>query len=324
MLLHPAAGQLVTDVGLLLHHTYGVPFLPGSALKGICRARAARMFGQEDPQLVVDLFGKQPPDPDDEDSSGGAGASQEDQDQAGVFDFYDALWVPEPPPEGLQVPREGWSPLALDIVNPHHPSYYERRPGARGNDIAAPDGTDDPRPVQTLSIAPGTRFRIVIEAWMGEGRALAPWLDWLVDDVLLLALDEDGIGAKTTAGYGRLWKVEDDRVVVPEVWTKVEVDDDPSNGADPGPREQPGADPPKPKPSGTKVTADLRYESSRKRLFAKIKNVGKADATGDEAARLLSSLPSKVAKRLRTGKPIPMSIWYEGNGKDRRITDVEV
>ena len=37
-LLHPGSNTTVTEGAALLHHTYGVPYLPGSGLKGIARA----------------------------------------------------------------------------------------------------------------------------------------------------------------------------------------------------------------------------------------------------------------------------------------------
>jgi hypothetical protein len=85
--------------------------------------------------------------------------------------------------------------LALDIVNPHHPRYYTVQNGQR----AHPTDGDNPIPVERLSVAPRARFLLIAEA----PEDLASWLAWLVTDVLLPALTEDGLGAWTSAGYGR-------------------------------------------------------------------------------------------------------------------------
>jgi CRISPR-associated protein Cmr6 len=206
ILLHPATGATVTQSGLLLHHTYGVPYLPGSALKGIARAYLASRFGHY-PTLSADLFGtmqgEEEESDDTEKEEGQTNNEPEEQLSGGYFDFYDALWVPEPPDSAHLVehtPASPFSPLALDIVNPHHSRYNEPGAGPRQE----PHGLWAPVPVPTLSIAPGTKFRVVLESDSGPGGLLEQWLDWLMDQVMLPALATEGIGAKTSAGYGRL------------------------------------------------------------------------------------------------------------------------
>jgi CRISPR-associated protein Cmr6 len=190
ILLHPASNSTVTDGSILLHHTYGVPYLPGSAIKGVVRSRLERMSRGEEAQRFGDLAGEM---------LGVLGL-------ASLIDFLDALWIPEGP--GGKSP--GWSPLALDIVNPHHPSYYTAGEGGR----RPPSDMDDPVPVHRLSLAPRTRFLVVAET--PRSPEIAPWLKWLLEEVLVRALAEDGIGAWTSAGYGRLKRVETGKVARPE------------------------------------------------------------------------------------------------------------
>ncbi|MFM7199183.1 MAG: type III-B CRISPR module RAMP protein Cmr6 [Myxococcota bacterium] len=197
ILLHSATQSSVTEGSLLLHHTYGVPYLPGTALKGVCRARARRLhrllperyqmlLGREvaslasrgreqEPGWLTELFGYV-----ETGEEGGLG---------GLIDFWDALWVPE----------GNLSPLALDIVNPHHSQYYtERHP--------APLPNEEPIPTQFLSIAPETRFLLVLE--MPALPGAQDWLRFVLEELLLPALELDGIGAKTSSGYGRLEPVQ--------------------------------------------------------------------------------------------------------------------
>jgi len=173
LLLHPATGSTVTEGGLLLHHTYGVPYLPGSALKGLCRRRVA---GFADLPFDADkLFG----------SAEESGTAAE----RSFVDFWDALWVPD----------GAASPLVEDIVNPHHAGYYtkqESRP--------APSDGDAPQLTHFLTVGPGTKFMVVIEVPSSEEDTKAKrLLDW-IERVLLDGLAEDGIGARTRSGYGVL------------------------------------------------------------------------------------------------------------------------
>jgi len=191
ILLHPASNSTVTDGTILLHHTYGVPYIPGSALKGALRSRLDKLAAGKGPEarrireITGEILGRLGSDPADEEGL------------ASLLDFYDALWIPEPPSN-----LKGWSPLALDIVNPHHPTYYTERGGERG----LPGDSDEPIPVQRLSLAPKAQFLVVVEA--PSAPELTPWLDWLLDEVLAAALADDGIGAWTSAGYGRLVPVD--------------------------------------------------------------------------------------------------------------------
>lgn len=162
--------QSVRETNVALLHTWGVPFLPGSALKGLASAAAHALSGEattwkkagtERSQGAdhVLLFG--------------------DTTQAGYVVFHDAWWVPSPNDTTL--------PLDLDVMTVHHPDYY--RDGA-----AAPADWDEPNPVAFLT-ARG-RYLVALsgpEAWVARARE---WLE--------LGLAELGLGAKTQAGYGRM------------------------------------------------------------------------------------------------------------------------
>jgi CRISPR-associated protein Cmr6 len=68
------------EVGIRLHHTYGMPLLPASALKGLCR-RVARLLKHENKlsdDAIDALFG----------------FSRDTQAAAGAVVFYDAWYVP--------------------------------------------------------------------------------------------------------------------------------------------------------------------------------------------------------------------------------------
>lgn len=156
-------GESVLETSISLHHTYGAPYIPGSALKGLAASYARKRVGGEwdkDSDAYKILFG--------------------DTNVAGYVAFYDALYVPGSAKDD--------TPLALDVMNVHHPEYY------RGEKDAAPADWDSPTPISFLS-ATGS----YLIALHGPG-------EWVkaAFEILSYALKEEGIGAKTSSGYGRM------------------------------------------------------------------------------------------------------------------------
>lgn len=267
LLLHPAAHETVTEGSVLLHHTYGVPYLPGSGLKGVLRHRLERDHpaekGREKTGLAHELLGRQ-------DSKLG--------DLASVVDLLDALWVPERPP----ALSPEWSPLALDVVTPHHPEYYTVPAGGR----RPPTDYDEPTPVHRLTVAPGARFLLVLEA--ADQVGAREWLDELVNTYLLPALEEDGFGAWTSVGYGRLGAVGGSgrsRAA-------------PRTDSTSSPRE-PAA---KPTPEASWEPALVLRNPGNGELTAALEDGRNARATGSAAAGLLETLPPALQDRLRGKK----------------------
>ena len=155
------------EIGIRLSYTYGMPLLPASALKGLCR-RVARLLKHENKlsdDAIDALFG----------------FSREKQAAAGAVVFYDAWYVPR---------CEDDTPFHRDVITVHHPAYY-------GSGEVAPTDFDDPTPVPFLVIKPGARFLCVLDA---------PDPAWarFAEQMLLWGLENLGVGAKTNAGYGYL------------------------------------------------------------------------------------------------------------------------
>jgi len=155
------------EVGIRLHHTYGMPLLPASALKGLCR-RVARLLKHENKlsdDAIDALFG----------------FSRDTQAAAGAVVFYDAWYVPS---------SAGGAPFHRDVITVHHPAYYS-------DGKTPPTDFDDPTPVPFLVIKPGAQFLCVLDA--PDHR----WADF-AQKMLLWGLENLGVGAKTNAGYGYL------------------------------------------------------------------------------------------------------------------------
>lgn len=189
------------EVGISLLPVYGVPFLPGTALKGLLNHYLAERLGSHasdtadrdsknewngvayDPktgrptgapgQLHRALFG------------GPAIPDANDDGYKGHVVFEDAWYVPK---QGKT--DEADCPLVPDVLTPHHKDYYRENGGQWPNDW------DDPVPVQFITVRPHSRFLLALS---GDGQ----WPRWALEQ-LVHALEREGIGAKTAAGYGRL------------------------------------------------------------------------------------------------------------------------
>jgi CRISPR-associated protein Cmr6 len=158
--------ETVLETNIALHRVFGVPFIAGSSLKGMTAA-FIRQYGGTDWQKNKDFYI----------------TVFGDENNAGFITFYDALYVP----------KTGYDrkPLYADVMTPHHQEYY-------GGGNAPPADWDNPNPVPFIS-ATG-EYLIALSAPTGCG----DWLE-LGFDVLGFALAVEGIGAKTSSGYGRMW-----------------------------------------------------------------------------------------------------------------------
>jgi CRISPR-associated protein Cmr6 len=162
-----AGGMLAT--GCAIGHAHGVPYIPGSSIKGPVRAQVgSTRFAEQQSDLVKELFGTEPSD------TNPLGLS-------GVVTFHDAWWVPDSAPK----PHTN-RPLVQEVVTTHHPDYYQNE--------GAVDATDFDSPVPNAQIAVHGSFLFVLE---GD----PAWTD-LAARMLTATLSTRGLGAKTRAGYG--------------------------------------------------------------------------------------------------------------------------
>jgi len=198
--------QTVLETGITLHHTYGVPYLPGSALKGLTQALVERE--EELPELArrIDELGDTLKNAYPEEhwrSMGNTprerivnlmfGHKTEARDQstnetaqaAGEVVFLGG--VPVESRDRKDVPR-----LVVDVMTPHFINYY------RDPDHAAPLECDNPIPVPFLAVA-GGRYRVALRPRRGR---TPHELVQLAADLCKDALDTLGVGGKTAKGYG--------------------------------------------------------------------------------------------------------------------------
>lgn len=167
--------ESVLETGITLHHTFGVPYLPGSALKGMTSALAALDYlpEQMDQATFTAMFGEHKPDPE-----------QDRPDAAGNVVFLDV--VP------IDLPR-----LEVDVMTPHFPKYY-------GGERRHPLEIEDPTPIPFLTVA-GGRFRATL---LGRDKATDVALVEQAAELAREALEDLGAGGKTAKGYGYFRSVE--------------------------------------------------------------------------------------------------------------------
>jgi CRISPR-associated protein Cmr6 len=193
--LHLARASALENAGLCLHPIYGFAYLPGTGLKGLARAYAETVWlpGQPNQRSawrdIEDVFGWAPNRDRQEQLRNEAhpAAVRRERDDpkapeiaatAGQIVFHDTWPI-------------RWPRLFVDIVNNHHPLYYQ------GED--APGDWDSPKPVYFLAVGSGSVFQFALAKRRNDvpTSLLVRAREWL-DAALTLS----GCGAKTAAGYG--------------------------------------------------------------------------------------------------------------------------
>jgi len=210
--LHLARASALENAGTCLHPLYGFAYLPGSGLKGMARAYAetvwlpAQSDSQKAWQQIEDVFGWAPnPDRNKHirDSLHPASVRRKDENDpkspeikasSGAIVFHDA-WP------------ESWPQLIVDIVNNHHPEYYQH------DDNDHPPGDwENPVPVYFLAVQAGVTFTFALAKRRDDvpGELLELARQWLLG-----ALCHLGAGAKTAAGYGAFKPAEGEPPALP-------------------------------------------------------------------------------------------------------------
>lgn len=166
--------------GFAFLNPYGLPYLPGSGVKGVLRRAAEELVsgGYGDPegwnQDAIDaLFGWETESGDSETAR-----------NRGALMFWDV--IPEP----------AGGKLAVDIMTPHYGDYYQ------GN--TTPHDSSQPNPIPFLVIPPGSSFTFHVQC----NPVLLPKTlrdSWpiLLEAAFRHAFDWLGFGAKTAVGYGQ-------------------------------------------------------------------------------------------------------------------------
>lgn len=178
------AGGILENAGMCLHPHFGYPYIPGSAVKGIARHAAwCEWHEAKEPekariaQDIARIFGYPTNDK-------GLDAYLEERGYNTKRGGCISFWAAEP---------DGKASLVTDIVNCHHKDYYN---GTK------PVATDDEGPIPNYFPAVdeknGTFFVFTLVPLRNAGKEeIGLAKKWLIQ-----AITENGVGAKTSAGYG--------------------------------------------------------------------------------------------------------------------------
>lgn len=191
------ADGVLENCGITIHRFFGIPYLPGSALKGISR-NAARTIPYTNKEMLA-IFGN---DNDSDPVQGGIG-------------FLAAF------------PVDKNAQLEYDICTPHYTAYYGHTKKL-GKDIN-PHALDIESPIPNVFpvVAKGVKFQfnlVCIDKRFNDNRA-GNLLDLAVK-ALKTALIENGVGAKTAAGYGRFEEISNTHTEQPDAVGNTVSDED--------------------------------------------------------------------------------------------------
>ncbi len=165
---------------------YGLPYLPGSSVKGVLRRAAEELVDENllDEGLmfshcdIKSLFGNE----------------NSESKSRGALEFWDVI---------IDIPRlRTGTDADFDVMTPHHGNYF------KGS--ALPDDSKSPIPIFFLTIPVGSKFNFFIYCDTIRLKRLQPELlqesSWekIIEKTCEHAFEWIGFGAKTAVGYGAM------------------------------------------------------------------------------------------------------------------------
>lgn len=181
------ADSLIQNAGISLDRLFGFPFIPGSAVKGVCRYAALHELksnrGKDEEQVIFTLFREVFGTSDNDYSSelrqfhhllGGR-----PQNNRGRVAFLPAYPIND-------------ARVVVDLTNVHYPDYYR---SGDTRDLSK----ERPRPNPFPAVEKGAQFAfcLALTSYCGDTALLQAAKRWLE-----AGLTVHGIGAKTASGYG--------------------------------------------------------------------------------------------------------------------------
>lgn len=172
---------IIQNAGMALDRIFGLPLIPGSAVKGVTRT-AALTEVKQNPEMLetfVRVFGTAESDYKKGDLSGLKPPSGLPVDLKGAVTFVQATPTNE-------------AEIVVDITTVHFPDYY--RTGKE-----ADQRNESPRPNSFPAVERGAEFAfpVVLNSMSNDTALLEAASRWIG-----MAMQQHGFGAKTAAGYG--------------------------------------------------------------------------------------------------------------------------
>lgn len=171
---------------------YGLPYLPGSSIKGVLRQAAQELtsgewgdtYGWNDIAIEI-LFGRKVINGDTEHLHG-------------AIVFWDVI------------PQIQGDNLSVEIMTPHLSHYYQQKSDKKSGDSISPHNSGQPTPISFLTVPPKSRFVFHVQCDMEHLNFYAPEFaqhgKWkvLLESAFNHAYQWLGFGAKTAVGYGAM------------------------------------------------------------------------------------------------------------------------
>lgn len=198
----------LVENGILLHHTYGLPYIPGETLKGLARhvfllslsefLRGEKRLSSLEQDLMEDKEPKDMP-PSFKVVFSEFEVKKPYQtfqklfgtlNKRGEIIFYDA-YVKNPNPEEL---------FEMDIMNPHYAPYYQKD--------ELPGDWHNPTPIHFLVVKEGVEFEVCLSYLPLNPTHIDESLLELAKELLRVGLENFGVGGKKRKGYGWFEVVE--------------------------------------------------------------------------------------------------------------------
>lgn len=197
---HGLGAAHVREASLTIHPVYGVPYLPGSSIKGVVRHWALEAFFQgSEKKYETALKGET-----EESQKRYALAIRDifgDQEHSGGVQFHDAFVCGDFDRDVHDVKVT----LKPDVLTVHFKEYYQ--------DKGEKPPTDDMDPIPTEFYGVETPYFEFVITLTGQNYRNSSLTDEELLEVagtwLQRALTEMGIGAKTTSGYGSFESFQD-------------------------------------------------------------------------------------------------------------------
>lgn len=168
--------------GFAFLNPYGLPYLPGSGVKGVLRQAARELASGDwggtqgwDERSITALFGREGDDTDH---------------QHGALSFWDVI------------PQLAGDSLKVEVMTPHQTHYYQNG--------ATPHESGSPNPINFLAVPPESGFAFHVQCNRPFLQRVAHDLvennRWqkLIRSALEHAFEWLGFGAKTAVGYGAM------------------------------------------------------------------------------------------------------------------------
>ncbi len=184
----------VYETSLLFHRNYSIPYIPGSAVKGVTRHWTIQKFAKEyqkQRDVSYEIAIKEVDKALENGEDLGIKVNEitfkdvikifGTQKQRGKVIFFDT------PPVLDDRDRDF---VVLDVMNVHYRDYYQDK-----SSKTPPGDWMNPNPIFFLAVEKGTKFRFAVAS---KNQKLAEKAIKLLKE----AVKKIGIGAKTSAGYG--------------------------------------------------------------------------------------------------------------------------